>query len=255
MICFVSLKISGGSGLAVLGPSNDPRGRPAPGGSGNNLFDAVVQRASQAESAPPSSGSAPSGGGNEYRISLYRNGFTVNNGPLRDPNDAENRGFMLALMEGRIPDEIARSVREQGGRLDELDVNLEDKRSEDYKPPTPPPYVAFSGSGNSLGSIVRGDAFIFRSSNLLSVSTAIDESQPTTTVQVRTANGKRLRIRINTTMTVLQLAAITLRESGAEGSDVSFTLSAGFPPKDLSDALATVADAGLQNAAVTQKTL
>ena len=247
----------GGSGLAVVGPPSDPRrgGRPMPSGSGGDVFDAVVSRASQAGAAPPLEGG--SAGGMEYRVALYRNGFTVNDGPLRDPNEPENRAFMLALMEQRIPDEIARAVRERGGRADELDVSVEDKRSEDYKPPTPPPYVAFSGSGNSLGTVVRGDAFIFRSSNLTTVlsTVAIDESAPVTTVQVRTATGKRLRVRVNQQMTVLQLAALIVRESGAEGSDVSFTLSAGFPPQDLSNALATVAEAGLLNAMVTQKTL
>lgn len=255
----VYVYLRGGSGLAVVGPPSDPRqpgGRPMPAGSGNNLFDAVVGRATQADNLPPSS-AAPSAPGSEYRITIYRNGFIVNDGPLRDPETPENRAFLMSLMEGRVPDEIVRAVREAGGRADELDVQLEDKRGEDYRPPTPPAYVAFSGSGNSIGSVVRGDAFIFRSSVLepLLSTITIDESAAVTTVQVRTSTGKRLRIRVNTSMTISQLAALILRDSGALGADSSFTLSAGFPPQDLSNPQATVADAGLLNAMVTQKNL
>lgn len=39
------------------------------------------------------------------------------------------------------------------------------------------------------------------------------------------------------------------------GTGTGFTLSAGFPPKDVLDAAATVADAGLLGAAVTQKAI
>lgn len=31
------------------------------------------------------------------------------------------------------------------------DVTLKDKRSEEYRPPTPPAYVAFSGAGQTMG--------------------------------------------------------------------------------------------------------
>lgn len=245
----------GGSGLAVLGPPSDPR---RPGGS---MFDAVVNRATQAGSSEPSSNSNdPS---LQYRISMYRNGFTVNNGPLRDPEVPENRAFLMALMEGRIPDEIVRNVRATSSNpaasLEELDVQLEDKRQEDYRPPTPPAYVAFSGAGNSLGSVVRGGSYLFRSSMLapLLASITIDEAASVTTVQVRTSSGKRLRIRVNVDMSVLQLAALILRDSGSldTNQEITFTLSAGFPPQDISDPQQTVTEAGLLNAMITQKTV
>jgi hypothetical protein len=50
---------------------------------------------------------------------------------------------------------------------------------------------------------------------------------------------------------VLQLAAVIARD-GATG-DLSFALSAGFPPKDLTNFDATIAEAGLLGAVVSVK--
>ncbi len=57
--------------------------------------------------------------------------------------------------------------------------------------------------------------------------------------------------RINQNRSVLQLAAVIARD-GATG-DLSFALSAGFPPKDLTDFAATIAEAGLLGAVVSVK--
>lgn len=48
----------------------------------------------------------------------------------------------------------------------------------------------------------------------------------------------------------LRAAGAFNREGGAAAR---FTLSAGFPPKDVADSGATVAEAGLLGAAITQK--
>jgi hypothetical protein len=69
-------------------------------------------------------------------------------------------------------------------------------------------------------------------------------------LQIRTHGGKKLKIKINQSATVLQLAATIHRDGGAAPS---FSLSAGFPPVDVVDALQSVKDAGLVGAAITQK--
>jgi len=56
------------------------------------------------------------------------------------PYDApENKKFMEELKEGYVPTEI------RGKYPKGISVGLEDKRSEAYRPPTPPKYVAYSG--------------------------------------------------------------------------------------------------------------
>lgn len=82
---------SGGSGLAVVGPpSGDPR----------DLLDRIVNQAR--EQQPPDS-SHESGGDQGIEVTLYRNGFTVNDGPLRDLVSPENRAFLDALQSGVVP--------------------------------------------------------------------------------------------------------------------------------------------------------
>lgn len=80
----------------------------------------------------------------------------------------------------------------------------------------------------------------------------IDDSEPTTTVQVRCHDGKKIKIKINQKATVFQLAALILKETTP---NKSFVLSSGFPPVDLVDGSISIKDAGLVGAAVIQKLL
>ena len=93
----LSRHFRGGSGLAVLGPPPSSSNR---GGAG--VFDNIVQRASN-----PSDGSSTppplSEGSNHRRITMYRNGFTVDDGPLRDLVSPESRAFITSLENGDVP--------------------------------------------------------------------------------------------------------------------------------------------------------
>jgi UBX domain-containing protein 1 len=205
-----------------------------------------VQQAGNAQSSE-----GISEGESQYTITLYRNGFMVNDGPLRDPEQPESQTFLSQLMEGVVPDEI---IRSSGGRRHDLAVSLVDKRSEDYVPPPPPAYVAFSGTGSSLGVTANESAIIFTPDLLQSITIPIlNESEPVATIQVRAHNGKRLKIRINASRSVLELAAIVQQETG--NTTTNFTLSAGFPPQDLQNPNSTISDAKLSGAVVTQKAL
>lgn len=53
---------------------------------------------------------------------------------------------MKELNDGKIPKKL-REKYPQGG----LSVSLSDKTGQKYTPPPPPPYIAFSGTGVSLG--------------------------------------------------------------------------------------------------------
>ncbi len=70
-------------------------------------------------------------------------------------------------------------------------------------------------------------------------------------MQVKTTDGKKLKLKVNTSITVAQLASLVAAAN--PGSRAPFALSAGFPPRDLVDGTATVEAAGLKGAAVTQK--
>lgn len=236
----------GGSGMAVQGPPPDENA---------GIFDKLTHAAksSQADEMDETVETT--------EITLYANGFIIDDGPLRGLDDPANTKFLEELLSGRVPRELAESRKDgQGGPMN---VKLADKRAETFTPPPPPAYVAFSG-GHSLGSAKAdkaegGDADgaeregVFTAAQLEEeVAPELIEDEPFTTMQVKTASGKKLRVKANLNITVLQLAALIREQQGAECPE-SFTLSAGFPPKDLTDPKAKIGDAGLKGASLSQK--
>lgn len=83
--------------MAVLGPPPSSSNRGAAG-----VFDNIVQRASNpgedGGALPPADSDA-----NSRRITMYRNGFTVDDGPLRDLTSPESRAFIASLENGDVP--------------------------------------------------------------------------------------------------------------------------------------------------------
>lgn len=129
-----------------------------------------------------------------------------------------------------------------------VEVDVEDKRGEEYVPPA---YIAYGGSGQSVGASSSAPASaVVRGGSASASSAAVDESQPTTKIQYRLANGKKATATFNLHHTVadVQAHALTLHPSLE-----SFVLLAGFPPKPLENPNQTLEEAGLKNTAVTQK--
>ena len=79
----------------------------------------------------------------------------------------------------------------------------------------------------------------------------VDESQPSTVIQLILADKSKVRQKFNLSATVLDVYQHVQHASRVA---VPFELIAGFPPKALTDAAATVKDAGLAGASITQKT-
>ena len=181
---------------------------------------------------------------------MYRDGFTVDSGPFRRLDDPQNGEFLRALAAGRTPKEMG--VDEEGNPLEgEVVVGLVDKRSEDYAEPERG-FAAFDGEGTSLGSAATpataGGVVV---PDAAAVAPAVDEAQPTTSIQVRLASGKRLIVKVNKTATVNDVAA-AINASGEAGTDM-YVLSAGFPPRPIEDLTKTVEEAGLAGSVVNQK--
>mmetsp|Transcript_26193 Transcript_26193/g.38734 ORF Transcript_26193/g.38734 Transcript_26193/m.38734 type:complete len:234 (+) Transcript_26193:182-883(+) len=178
-------------------------------------------------------------GGSEERprrtITMYRDGFVVDDGPYRRLDDPNNADFLRSLAMGRTPTELM----EQG---ENVTVGLIDKRKDDYVEQ----FSSFSGEGNSLGTATVSEDGIINPASLPSPPTALDESQPTTSIQVRLLNGQRRVIKINTSAQVQDLAAHI-------GGEDSFRLVSGFPPKPITDLTQSIEDAGLKGAQVLQK--
>jgi len=73
----------------------------------------------------------------EVRVTLFQNGFTVDGGEFREYDTPANKEFMKDLNEGYVPKELRAKYNKPVG------IALEDKRDKAYRPPTPPPYVAY----------------------------------------------------------------------------------------------------------------
>ena len=80
---------------------------------------------------------------------------------------------MKELNEGYVPQEVRGQYK--GG----VDVGLEDKRKEAYRPPTPPKYVAYSGAGTSMGGTQSVGLTVNKNAGGLA---PVDESKPNTTI-------------------------------------------------------------------------
>jgi len=78
------------------------------------------------------------------KITLYSNGFTVDDGEFRDYTDEANKAFMSEVKQGYVPKELQEKFKRK------ISIGLEDRRKEEFKKP-PPPYVPFAGQAVSMG--------------------------------------------------------------------------------------------------------
>jgi len=70
-------------------------------GSSEDTPSEVVQGASSKKEEEP----------REFVLKMWQNGFSIDDGPLRDYNDRENREFLMEVMQGHIPRELVREAR------------------------------------------------------------------------------------------------------------------------------------------------
>ncbi|KAG7359455.1 SEP domain containing protein [Nitzschia inconspicua] len=233
----------GGSGLAVQ-PNFDEEGGGGP--SGRSTQDSIFNLAEDAASAGGENGDG-SVEAVRRTITMYRDGFVVDDGPYRRLDDPANATFLRHLAMGKTPPELVEDAGSSG-----ITVGLIDKRSEEYVET----FRSFSGAGNTLGGAGTASASATGSTvgvfdpATLPETPPVNESQPTTTIAVRLPNGQRKVVKVNLSMTVLEVAT-HIRPMMPDPTP--FRLVAGFPPKPLEDSTATVEAAGLKGAQIQVK--
>ena len=137
----------------------------------------------------------------------------------------------------------AELISEDG--MAEGDVHIIDKSGEAYKPP-PVTLKPFQGEGRSMRDEAAGSNAAAPVADAAELT--VDAAMPTTTLQVRLADGSRKTIKANHTHTVLQLRGHIATLTPGMG----FTLRGGYPPKPLDDDSLTLADAKLLNETIIQ---
>lgn len=81
----------------------------------------------------------------------------------------------------------------------------------------------------------------------------VSDSEPTTTLQIRLADGTRIRSRFNQSHTVGDIY-VAVNAASRESSQRPYVLQTAFPSvKDLTDKTVTLKDAGLLQCAIMQK--
>lgn len=185
-------------------------------------------------------------------LKLWKNGFSVDDGPLRDFKDPENREFLDSISKGEVPRELTSSAK------GEVNLNMEDHRQEEYVKPKIP-VKAFAGAGHMLGSpapnvIQQTPSAASGSANESAAQStlSVDNSKPTTSLQIRLADGSRMVAKFNHSHRVLDVRRYIII-ARPQYAGVHFVLMTTFPNKELTDENQTLEEAKLLNAVIVQR--
>ncbi|XP_053281066.1 NSFL1 cofactor p47 [Pleuronectes platessa] len=203
------------------------------------------------------SGERRAAGGNQQDVhvvlKLWKTGFSLDNGELRNYSDPGNSNFLEAIRRGEIPLELRQ--RSRGGQVN---LDMEDHRDEDFSKPKLT-FRAFGGEGQKLGSATPelvtapASAQQDQAANEVQASTsvALDPSQPVTNIQIRLADGGRLVQKFNHTHRVSDLREFLVAARPTMAAR-EFVLMTTFPNKELTDESQTLQQANLLNAVIVQ---
>merc|ERR1711935_870108 len=183
----------------------------------------------------------------DIKLVMWKEGFSVDGGPLRRYDDPANKQFLDEITQGKLPMEL----RALGT---EVNVSMEDRRKDDYEENKPKEeFKAFIGSGNRLGAGPSDDAGASTSVPApVASAVVVDESKPKTKLRLRLANGKQAVQEFNQDHTIADLKSFCALAAPGK----SFELRAGFPPKPITaDDGQSLMDAKLLNETVIQRLL
>ncbi|KAF3696506.1 NSFL1 cofactor p47 p97 cofactor p47 [Channa argus] len=187
-------------------------------------------------------------------LKLWKTGFSLDNGELRNYTDPGNANFLEAIRRGEIPLELRQ--RSRGGQVN---LDMEDHRDEDFVK-LKMAFKAFEGEGQKLGSATPELVSVLTTSEQdqaaneaqARVSVNLDPSQPVTNIQIRLADGGKLVQKFNHTHRVSDLRQFVVAARPAMAAR-EFVLMTTFPNKELTDESQTLQQANLLNAVIVQR--
>ncbi|KDP30794.1 hypothetical protein JCGZ_13737 [Jatropha curcas] len=184
-----------------------------------------------------------------HTITLWRNGFTVDDGPLRRFDDPANASFLESIKKSECPLELEPADRRTQVHLDL--IRREENYSEPERRQTP-----FQGVGRTIGSSSGTTAptspTSLKAAPLPAIGLVVDSSSPTTSIQLRLADGTRMVSRFNLHHTIRDIRAFIEASRPVGGRNYQL-LTMGFPPKQLTDPEQTIEEAGIASSVVIQK--
>ncbi|KAG5504916.1 hypothetical protein JKF63_04362 [Porcisia hertigi] len=283
-----------GSGQQVMAPPGESDGSQSGSGGMHSLIDSIFRKA-QEEGAKEGEGAGGTGAesseprafyGRGQRlgftshpspyiastlraertvcVTVYRNGFEVDNDMFVPLDSEEGRQFVLAMDKGFVPRSLAAKYPNT-----DLTVNLRDCLQETY---TPPAYTAFHGQGHRLATQSSAPASSATPTDPSAAATAATESntpsydacrtvevhsdETTSFVVILNTRGERQQVQVNperhTVEDLYHLAHMYQPEL------VHFVLvERGMPPRRLENSMRslTIAQAKLSRAVVALQQL
>ncbi|KAF8509775.1 SEP-domain-containing protein [Hysterangium stoloniferum] len=289
------------SGLSIENPERR---------SGNNVVRDILRKAAEAGSAAQPSGSSSQSGpfsGAAYKlgsdevessfipdpnapqagsqridedevatrhITFWRDGFSVEDGPLMRYDEPGNSQLLDEINAGHAPPHF---LNVRIGQPVELRVTR--RLNDDYVEPPKRPLGTFEGQGHRLGAPVPelGDSLSVSQTmqsipgafpvtfpvtfpiapverENLSTHFEVDQTLPTTSIQVRLADGTRLVARMNLHHTIGDIRNF-INASRPGSSATPYAIQTTFPNRVLEDDSQTIEQAGLKNSVVVQRLL
>lgn len=178
------------------------------------------------------------------KITFYKNGFVIDDRPLRTYDDPSSQEFLRDISKGLIPRELEEEAQ---GR--HMNIDLIDMKNEEYKE-KPKPVNYFEGKGYSLDNASESSSnYIVSGQN---VEYVLDESKPKTSIQIRLHDGKKVVGKFNLDHTVRHICA-WIEKTLNLPPNTKYELLHSFPPKPLTNLNATIKEAGLSGESIVQK--
>lgn len=190
----------------------------------------------------------------EITLKFWKNGFSINDGALRSYDDPKNADFLQHIKHGEVPSEL---VTQSQGR--EISFNMEDYRPAEYVS-SAPKVASFTGAGQKLGSVTPTlssptpgtDNSAGKSDDSVQPNPVeIDNSKPTTNIQIRLADGSRLVGTFNHHHTIGDIRRF-INTSSPQSRERNYILLSPFPRKELVNDNDTIEQSGLVNSVVMQ---
>jgi UBX domain-containing protein 1 len=186
----------------------------------------------------------------ECMLTFWKDGFSADDGPLMRYDDPANQAMLERIKAGAAPLSLFKVKLNQ-----RAEIKVVHRTQEAYVPP-PKVLKPFSGSGQRLGSVVPSAGAPAHTPAASApaapaVQLNVDANLPSTSIQIRLADGTRMVTRLNMSHTVNDIRQF-INNSRPGESARAYQLQTQFPVQTLEDNK-TLTESKLSNAVVFQK--
>eukprot|EP01095_Lingulamoeba_sp_RSL-Kostka_P000351 TRINITY_DN1054_c0_g1_i1.p1 TRINITY_DN1054_c0_g1~~TRINITY_DN1054_c0_g1_i1.p1 ORF type:complete len:373 (-),score=151.58 TRINITY_DN1054_c0_g1_i1:62-1180(-) len=261
------------SGVQIQGPDNDDDDDDEEMTEAENAVNQVFSKAKERSIDPETFEKQKIFSGTAYRlgstnnksvkvsnkevtktITFWKTGISFDeDGELLKYSEPGTQEILNSLNNGVVPEFVQRDLPKKS----KVSVRLLDRKLEEYVVPVKK-FSAFTGSGRALGidnspsnvdnSPSNNDNITNNNSNN-NLTLDVDETKPTTKIQIKLHNGKKLPVKCNLTHTIGDLRSIVQKETNKD----SFSLLIPYPRKELTDDSKTIEEEKLKNAQIIQR--